>query len=107
MKFGRYPPILKNNFFGQEQMCIRDRLKISGFEIRLRELGKEVGVRKVHPHRFRRTAATQALNRGMPVEQVQQMLGHSQIQTTLLYAQAAQENVKISHKKYITKRIQE
>lgn len=79
-----------------------NRLKISGMETRLRELGKELGIKNVHPHRFRRTAATMALNRGMPIEQVQQMLGHSQIQTTLIYAQAAQENVKMSHKKYVT-----
>lgn len=79
-----------------------NRLKISGMEIRLRELGKELGIKNVHPHRFRRTAATMALNRGMPIEQVQQMLGHSQIQTTLIYAQAAQENVKSSHRKYVT-----
>lgn len=77
------------------------RLNISGFEVRLRELGREIGITNVHPHRFRRTAATTALNRGMPIEQVQQMLGHSQIGTTLIYAQAAQENIKASHKKYV------
>lgn len=79
-----------------------ERLKVSGFGTRLRELGREAGIKNVHPHRFRRTAATQALNRGMPIEQVQQMLGHTQIETTLLYAQAAQENVKSSHKKFVT-----
>lgn len=78
------------------------RVKIRGFEIQLRELGRQVGVKDVHPHRFRRTAATQALNRGMPIEQVQQMLGHESIETTLIYAQSAQENVKASHKKYVT-----
>ena len=78
-----------------------NRLKISGFEIRLRELGHELGINSVHPHRFRRTAATLALNRGMPIEQVQQMLGHSEIGTTLIYAQSAQENLKMSHKKYV------
>lgn len=79
-----------------------NRLKISGMESRLRELGRELGIKNVHPHRFRRTAATTALNRGMPIEQVQQMLGHSQIQTTLIYAQSAQENMKASHKKFVT-----
>lgn len=78
-----------------------NRLKISGFETRLRELGRELGIKNVHPHRFRRTAATSALNRGMDIEQVQKMLGHSNIQTTLIYAQSAHENLKSSHKKYV------
>lgn len=79
-----------------------NRLRISGFETRIRELGQELGIDNVHPHRFRRTAATLALNRGMPIDQVQKMLGHEQIATTLIYAQAAQENVKQSHKKYLS-----
>lgn len=79
-----------------------DRLKQSWYESNLRKLGRLIGIENVHPHRFRRTAATLALNRGMPIEQVQQMLGHTEIQTTLIYAQSAQENVKISHKKYVT-----
>lgn len=78
-----------------------NRMRIAGFEIRLRELGHELGIKDVHPHRFRRTAATQALNRGMPIEQVQKMLGHEQMQTTLIYAQSAQEELKISHKKFV------
>ena len=78
------------------------RLRISGIENRMRELGKKAGVTDVHPHRFRRTAATMALNRGMAIEEVQKMLGHSQIQTTLLYAQSAQENVKAAHKRYLS-----
>ncbi|MDE5758881.1 MAG: tyrosine-type recombinase/integrase [Allobaculum sp.] len=78
------------------------RLHISGMETRMRELGKRAGVQNVHPHRFRRTAATMALNRGMAIEEVQKMLGHSQIQTTLIYAQSAQENVKAAHKRYLT-----
>lgn len=77
------------------------RLKISGFEIRLRKLGREIGVDNVHPHRFRHTAATMALNRGMPIEQVQQMLGHEQIATTLIYAKTAQESLKAAHKRYM------
>ncbi|MSA02933.1 tyrosine-type recombinase/integrase [Lactonifactor sp. BIOML-A3] len=77
------------------------RLEKSGIETRIRELGKSLGIEKAHPHRFRRTAATMALNRGMPIEQVQKMLGHNNIETTLIYAQAAQENVKANHKKYV------
>lgn len=79
-----------------------ERLGLSSFGARLRELGRDLGVKNVHPHRFRRTAATMALNRGMPIEQVQQMLGHEKIETTLIYAQAAQENVKSSHRKFVT-----
>lgn len=78
-----------------------DRLKISGVEIRLRELGKSVGLTKIHPHKFRRTMATRAIDRGMPIEQVQKILGHSQIDTTMQYAIVNQNNVKNSHRKYI------
>lgn len=78
-----------------------DRLKISGVEIRMRQLGKNLNISKVHPHKFRRTLATRAIDKGMPIEQVQQLLGHSQIDTTLQYAMVNQNNVKISHRKYI------
>lgn len=78
-----------------------NRLKISGIGQQIRELGHAAGVPDTHPHRFRRTAATMALNRGMPIEQVQIMLGHEQIETTTLYAVSAQETVKASHKKYV------
>lgn len=78
-----------------------DRLKISGVEIRLRELGKSVGLAKIHPHKFRRTMATRAIDRGMPIEQVQKILGHSQIDTTMQYAIVNQNNVKSSHRRYI------
>lgn len=78
-----------------------NRLKISGIGLQIRELGRAAGVPDTHPHRFRRTAATMALNRGMPIEQVQIMLGHEQIETTTLYAVSAQETVKASHKKYV------
>ena len=78
-----------------------DRLKISGVEIRLRMLGRRVGVNRVHPHKFRRTMATRAIDKGMPIEQVQKILGHSQIDTTMQYAIVNQENVKTSHRKYI------
>lgn len=77
------------------------RLKISGVEIRLRELGRRLNMPKVHPHKFRRTLATMAIDKGMPVEQVQQLLGHSKIDTTMQYAMVNQNNVKISHRKYI------
>lgn len=77
------------------------RLKISGIEIRLRELGRNLGLTKIHPHKFRRTMATRAIDKGMPIEQVQKILGHSQIDTTMQYAIVNQTNVKTSHQKYI------
>ncbi len=78
-----------------------DRLKISGVEIRLRELGRSVGIGRIHPHKFRRTMATRAIDKGMPIEQVQKILGHSQIDTTMQYAIVNQNNVKSSHQKFI------
>jgi len=77
------------------------RLKISGVEIRLRELGKSVDAGRVHPHKFRRTMATRAIDKGMPIEQVQKILGHSQIDTTMQYAIVNQNNVKTAHRKFI------
>ena len=79
-----------------------DRLTESGVELRLREMGKKLGVEKVHPHKFRRTMATRAIEKGMPIEQVQKILGHEQIDTTLRYAMVNQNNVKLSHRKYIS-----
>ena len=78
-----------------------DRLKISGVEIRLRELGKRIDIKKIHPHKFRRTMATKAIDKGMPIEQVQVLLGHRKIDTTLQYAMVNQNNVRNSHKKFI------
>lgn len=78
-----------------------ERLKIGGVEVRLREFGKKLGLRKVHPHKFRRTLATMAIDKGMPIEQLQQLLGHRKIDTTLQYAMVKQSNVKIAHRKYI------
>lgn len=78
-----------------------NRLKISGVEIRLRRLGRELGINRVHPHKFRRTMATRAIDKGMPVEQVQKLLGHSQIDTTMRYAIVNQTNVKVAHRKFI------
>jgi site-specific recombinase XerD len=77
------------------------RLGISGIETCVREIGTRAGLKNVHPHRFRRTAATMALNKGMPIEQVKTMLGHEQMNTTLRYVVIASENVKASHKKYM------
>ncbi|MBR3336273.1 MAG: tyrosine-type recombinase/integrase [Bacillus sp. (in: Bacteria)] len=78
-----------------------ERLQISGVEIRLRKIGKGLNIHKVHPHKFRRTLATVAIDKGMPIEQVQQLLGHQSIDTTLQYAMVNQNNVKESHRKYI------
>jgi len=78
-----------------------DRLKISGVEIRIRGLGRRLCLNKVHPHKFRRTMATRAIDKGMPIEQVQKILGHSQIDTTMQYAIVNQNNVKASHQRYI------
>ena len=77
------------------------RLQISGIEVRLREYGKRLGLSKVYPHKFRRTLATMAIDKGMPIEQLQQLLGHRRIDTTLQYAMVKQSNVKIAHRKYI------
>ncbi len=78
-----------------------NRLEISGVEIRLRRLGRELNIPKVHPHKFRRTLATMAIDKGMPIEQVQHLLGHQSLDTTLQYAMVNQNNVKLSHHKFI------
>lgn len=78
-----------------------ERLKISGVEIRVRKLGRMLKMNKIHPHKFRRTMATRAIDKGMPIEQVQKLLGHSQIDTTMQYAIVNQSNVKSSHQRYI------
>ena len=78
-----------------------NRLQISGVEIRLRQLGRELNIHKVHPHKFRRTLATMAIDKGMPIEQVQHLLGHQSLDTTLQYAMVNQANVKMSHRKFI------
>lgn len=78
-----------------------NRLQISGVEIRLRQLGRKVKLPRVHPHKFRRTLATMAIDKGMPVEQVQKLLGHVKIDTTMHYAMVNQTNVKLSHRKFI------
>lgn len=78
-----------------------ERLQIGGVESRLRELGKRLSLSRVHPHKFRRTLATMAIDKGMPVEQLQRLLGHQRIDTTLQYAMVKQSNVKIAHRKYI------
>ena len=78
-----------------------NRMSIGGIEVRLRQIGKHLGLNKVHPHKFRRTLATMAIDKGMPIEQLQQLLGHKRIDTTLQYAMVKQSNVKIAHRKYI------
>lgn len=78
-----------------------ERIQIGGIEHRLRELGKRLNIQKVHPHKFRRTLATKAIDKGMPIEQLQRLLGHKRIDTTLQYAMVKQSNVKMAHRKYI------
>lgn len=78
-----------------------ERIKIGGIETRLREMGRMLKIDKVHPHKFRRTLATMAIDKGMPIEQLQQLLGHKRIDTTLQYAMVKQSNVKQAHRKYI------
>ena len=77
------------------------RITVGGMELRLRNLGKKAGVSRVHPHKFRRTLATHAIDKGMPIEQVQKLLGHAKIDTTMHYAMVNQNNVKASHRKYL------
>ena len=78
-----------------------ERIQIGGIEHRLREMGKRLNIPKVHPHKFRRTLATIAIDKGMPIEQLQRLLGHQRIDTTLQYAMVKQRNVKTAHRKYI------
>ena len=78
-----------------------NRLQIGGIETMLRKLGNRLNINKVHPHKFRRTLATTAIDKGMPIEQVQQLLGHQKIDTTMHYAMVKQQNVKQAHRKYI------
>lgn len=76
-------------------------LGIGGIEHLIKRLGAQIGIKKAHPHKFRRTLATGAIDKGMPIEQVQQLLGHKRIDTTLMYAMVKQANVKASHRRYI------
>lgn len=78
------------------------RLNIGGVESLLKKLGQKSNIYRVHPHKFRRTLATMAIDKGMPIEQVQKLLGHVKIDTTLNYAMVNQNNVKIAHRKYIS-----
>ena len=79
-----------------------NRISIGGIETRIREMGRKLNINKAHPHKFRRTLATKAIDKGMPIEQLQKLLGHQKIDTTLQYAMVKQSNVKIAHKKYIS-----
>lgn len=78
-----------------------DRLTIGAIELRLRKLGEQLEMQRVHPHKFRRTLATYAIEKGMPIEQVQKLLGHAKIDTTMHYAMVNQSNVKASHRRYL------
>lgn len=78
------------------------RLTVSGVEEILRKLGRQTGIEKVHPHRFRRTMATNILNKGMPIEEVKEILGHVKLDTTMIYCQISRENVRHSHRKYMS-----
>ena len=78
-----------------------ERLRIGGVEARLRQLGRRLRLPRVHPHKFRRTLATAAIDKGMPIEQLQRLLGHQKIDTTMHYAMVKQQNVKLAHRKYI------
>lgn len=78
-----------------------ERITISGVELLLRKLGKAAAIENVHPHRFRRTLATRAIDKGMPIEQVQKLLGHVKIDTTMHYALVNQSNVKMSHRRFV------
>ena len=79
-----------------------NRIKKTGVEKIVREIGErsEVG-RRVYPHLIRHTTATDALERGMNVAEVQKILGHEKLDTTMIYAKVCQENVKYDHKRYI------
>ena len=77
------------------------RISIAAVELRLKQIGRNANIQNVHPHKFRRTLATMAIDKGMPVEQVQKLLGHIRIDTTMHYAMVNESNVKISHRKYI------
>lgn len=77
------------------------RISISSIELRIRKMGRELDIGKAHPHKFRRTLATKAIDKGMPIEQLQVLLGHKRIDTTLQYAMVNQNNVKVSHRKFI------
>ena len=78
-----------------------ERLSIGGIEVMLRKMGRRLDIPKVHPHKFRRTLATMAIDKGMPIEQLQRLLGHQRIDTTMQYAMVQQSNVKLAHKRYI------
>lgn len=91
----------KNDALFVSKLKPYNRLQISGVEIVLRKLGRKIGVTRVHPHKFRRTLATNAIDKGMPVEQVQKLLGHTKIDTTMQYAMVDQNNVKNSYRKYL------
>ena len=92
----------KNPALFVSEKAPNDRLTVAAVEAILRGLGQKAGIKKVHPHRYRRTAATNALNRGMPLQEVSIMLGHAKVETTMIYCAVEQESVKYNHKKYLS-----
>lgn len=79
-----------------------NRMTKSGIEDAIRRIGRRAGVKNAHPHRFRRTAATNALNRGMNVQEVAELLGHTKLETTMRYCTVNQESVKYHHTKFLS-----
>ena len=77
------------------------RITVGSIEWTMRKLSSRVSVGRVHPHKFRRTLATHAIDKGMPIEQVQKLLGHTKNETTMYYAMVNQSNVKASHRRYL------
>ena len=77
------------------------RLTVSGIEEILRKVGLRANVENVHPHRFRRTSATDLLRAGMPIEEVKEYLGHEKLDTTMIYCTVSRDNVRNSHKRYM------
>ena len=100
------PTVSRLLHYAKEQGYVEIRIidpaeSMTTLEARLREIGKSLNIIKVHPHKFRRTLATMAIDKGMPIEQLQRLLGHQRIDTTLMYAMIKQSNVKIAHKKFL------
>lgn len=84
-----------------EMVDMTDHASSSTIEVIIRDLGKRTGVPNAHPHRFRRTCATLALRRGMPLEQVSKMLGHEQLSTTQIYLDLSEKELERAHEKYV------
>ncbi len=101
----RYLQIRKQEGLEEQPLFVtldkpHNRLTVAGIQYMLRQLGERAKVKNVHPHRFRRTVATDLLSRGMPIEQVKEFLGHEKLDTTMIYCSVKEENVQASHRKY-------